>query len=181
MKHYFQSNHSLLSSLFVLVWMLTACGYRFPTSTVQVDTPLKNSLLQITGEGTLNNPQLTFVLRDRLQTRLGLLTQSSGASTEGKSTVLNIVLEPMIHTLVAEDSTGRSDQYRVTVRARPVVEGGKDRPSYPIVVGAASYYEPYISTSVPATRKRAEAEAMERLADTLVAILRSGLSDKSLP
>ena len=181
MKHYFRGSFFSLSSTLVLVWMLTGCGYRFPSSTVQVDTPLKNSLLQITGEGAHSNPQLTFMLRDRLQTRLGLREKDSGSRNGEGSTILNIVLGAFSHTLVAEDSTGRSDQYRVMVRAQPIIKGGQDIPSYPVVESSASYYEPHISTSVPATRKRAEAEAMERLADTLVAILSSGLSDKSPP
>lgn len=159
----------------LLSGLLAGCGYYFPGGHTQAKDTWKNCVLRITGEGTDTNSQLKFLLRDRLQTRLGLSGQEPqvGESSQDKVVILKIELEPVVHSLVAEDRYGRADQYRITVRARPIVEGRQGAPTYPVVLASATYYEPYVSTSVQATRKRAEAEALERLADSLVAILSS--------
>lgn len=172
-RHRFPYTFRWLPCIMLLTGFLAGCGgYHFPGSQVQAHPLLQESLLKISGKGAKANPQITFLLRDRLQTRLGLTGQARPTADGGKKQrILKIILEPMAHALVAEDRAGRADQYRVTVRAQPFVEGGEDVPTFPVVQGTASYYEAYVSTSVQATRKRAEAEAMERLADTLVAIL----------
>lgn len=134
----------------------------------------KNATLEIVTQGEDKNKGPTFLLHDRLQTRLGLSRQKQPANPQDKRTVLKILLEPIVHALVAEDRSGRADQHRVTIRARPVIEGIKDAPTYPVIKSSSTYYEPRISTSVEATRKRAEAEALERLTDTLIAMLKVG-------
>ena len=170
----FQRQRCSLLCLTLLTGLLAGCGYHFPGSRVQVDDSLKNSTLKITGKGATASPQLTFLLRDTLRTRLGLTGEKTKNGKKKQTTVLRIVLEPMKHTLVAEDRSGRANQYRVTVRAKPIVVGLQNGPTYASVQGVASYYEPIISTSVQATRNRAEEEALEQLAATLVAVLSGG-------
>ena len=154
----------------LLAGLLAACGYRFPGDLAETDGRWKNATVQIAGKGAEARPQLAYFLRDRLQARLGLNGPTAG---QEKAVVLKIILEPVRRALITEDSTGRANLYGVTVSARLVVEGEKGLPTYPTVRGAATYYEPTISTSVQATQKRAETEAMEQLADTLVALLSS--------
>ncbi|MEO5339220.1 MAG: LPS assembly lipoprotein LptE [Magnetococcus sp. MYC-9] len=158
-----------LMSLFVaLAWLPAACGYHFPGSTPQTESRWQNATLHIVGKGAEQKPQLTFMLRDRLQARLGFNGAVGGTSP---GLVVKLFLDPMERSLITEDRAGRANLFRMTLRARPVAEGEKGLPAYPVVHGTASYYEPYISTSVQATQQRAETEAMEQLADTLVAVL----------
>ena len=164
------SRRTLLLALALLAWLPTGCGYQFPGSAIQSDDRWKNSTLHVTGPGAEAQPQLAFLLRDHLQTRLGLHGPASG---QEKGVVLKIVLEPVERTLITEDRSGRANRYRLTIHARPIVEGDKNAPTFPRIQGVSTYYEPYISTSVQATQKRAETEAMEQLADTLVALLSS--------
>ncbi|MBF0402211.1 MAG: hypothetical protein HQL90_15780 [Magnetococcales bacterium] len=153
--------------LSAMVW-LPACGYHFPGSVERVESRWQNARLQIVGPGATEQPQLAFVLRDRLQARLGFEGVADG---QGSGVTLKINLGLMERQLVTEDRTGRANLFRLTIRAKPVAEGGEGLPKYPLVHGTASYYEPFISTSVQATQKRAETEATEQLADTLVAVL----------
>lgn len=157
-----------LLALVLLAWLPAACGYHFPGSQVQTNAQWKNSTLQIIGQGAEQNPQLAYLLRDRLQTRLGLHGPAPG-QTDG--VVLKIILQPMQRTLVTEDRTGRANLFRLTLQAKPVAEGSTGLPTYPTVHGTSTYYEPFVSTSVQATQQRAEKETMEQLADTLVALL----------
>lgn len=170
----FQHRDYWLPCFVLLAGLLSACGYYFPGSSTQAGNIWKDSVLRVTGVGVENNPQLIFLLRDRLKTRLGLRGQEPKVGSQEKKIILKVLLEPVVHSLVAEDRSGRADQYRVTARAQLFVEGRENMLNYPVIRGTASYYEPHISTSVYTTRKRAEAEALERLADSLVAILSSG-------
>lgn len=164
-----------------MLFLPTACGYRFPNQPqpniqTSTDSTLQNSLLHITGSGSNDNPRLTFLLREKLQTQLGLnrhLTQK----TEGVP-ILEIQLQPVERTLLSEDHSGRANQYRIVIRAKPILKGSKNAPLYPLIQASTSYYEPRISASVQATRMRAETEAMERLADALTAVLSSDFQPK---
>lgn len=157
-----------LLALLLLASLLTACGYAFPGSQTQVHDRWKNGRVQVLGQGAEQNPPLAFVLRDRLQARLGL---QGGGDGQKEGLLLKILLQPMQRTLVTEDHAGRANLFRITLQAKPVVEGNTELPSYPTVQGTATYYEPFVSTSVQATQTRAEREAMEQLANTLVAVL----------
>lgn len=161
---------TLLLTLALLACWPAGCGYQLAGSPTQADNRWHKSTLHVTGAGAEAHPQLAFLLRDHLQARLGFNGPTGG---QEKTTVLKIVLERVERSLVTEDRTGRANRFRLTIRAKPIVEGDKSAPRYPHVQGVSTYYEPYISTSVQATQKRAETEAMEQLADTLVALLSS--------
>ncbi|MEO5363652.1 MAG: LPS assembly lipoprotein LptE [Magnetococcus sp. DMHC-8] len=159
---------ALLPGIALLACLSAACGYHFPGDQTRTDERWKNATLQIVGKGADDKPQLAFFLRDRLQARLGLQGPGDG-QPPGKT--LKITLTPVRRALLTEDRSGRANLYQVAIQAHLTVAGEPGLPTYPVVQGAATYYEPYISTSVQATQRRAETEAMEQLADTLVALL----------
>lgn len=166
-----QHRNTLFMVLTVCVtWFLAGCGYHFPGSQVSLTKEWQNSVVQVTGDGVKANPQWGYMLRDKIESRLGISGGGAGQGDE-QVTTLNIILEPQEHTLVVEDRYGRGDQYRVFFRAKPVIEGVKGAPTYAMVESSATYYEPSVSTYVHATRRRAESEALQQLADSLVAIL----------
>ncbi|MEO5352989.1 MAG: LPS assembly lipoprotein LptE [Magnetococcus sp. XQGC-1] len=160
----------LLLAIALLSGLPAGCGYQFSGSALQSDARWNNSTLQIIGPGAEAQPQLAYLLRDHLQARLGLQGAATG---QEKGKLLKIVLERVERVLITEDRAGRANRYRVTIHAKPIVEGETGAPTFPRLQGTSTYYEPYISTSVQATQKRAETEAMEQLADTLVALLSS--------
>ena len=159
---------ALLLALLLLAWLPAACGYHFPGSRTQTDGRWQNSTVQIIGSGATQDPPLAFVLQERLRARLGF---NGPSGSQEQSTRLKIILEPPQRALITEDRAGRGNLFQITIRAQPVAEEGAGLPRYPNVRGTATYYEPYISTSVQATQQRAKTEAMEQLADTLVALL----------
>lgn len=177
----YHHTYRLLLGITLSAWILTACGYHFPGDRAQTHTMWRGTPLVIVGEGALHNPQHTFLLHDRLQTRLGLSAHvPSTAPTRQPAPAqarLTIVLEPVRHTQVTEDRFGRTDRYQVTIQAQPVVEGKPGALLYPTVKATSLYYEPRISTSALEVRKRAESEALDRLTDSLVAILSSRITD----
>ncbi|WP_193771249.1 LPS assembly lipoprotein LptE [Candidatus Magnetaquicoccus inordinatus] len=166
-----------LSHLLILALLfLPACGYRLPGSAVeQAESRWQNSSLQISGKGAEQNPQLVYFLRERLQARLGLQGAVSG---QEKETTVKITLSTIERALVTEDRSGRANLFRISVNARLHIEGDSQAPKFPSAIhGSATYYEPFISTAVQATRKRAETEAVEQLADTLITLLSSTWPD----
>ncbi|MBF0463002.1 MAG: hypothetical protein HQL87_16655 [Magnetococcales bacterium] len=160
----------LVLILVLLAWLPAACGYRFPGDMAETDGRWQHATVQITGKGATDKPQLAFALRDRLQARLGFNGPVGG---QEKRVVLKIILEPVQRSLLTVDSAGLANLFQITIHAKPMVEGDKSLPTYPAVHGTATYYEPVISTSVQATQRRAETEAMEQLTDTLIALLSS--------
>ncbi|MBF0182910.1 MAG: hypothetical protein HQM06_00770 [Magnetococcales bacterium] len=164
------------SLLLLVLFLLAGCGYRFPGADAQPDGRWRNSTLQISGKGAEQNPQLVYFLRERLQTHLGL--QGAAAGQEKVSTI-KLSLGLVERALVTEDQAGRANLVRISISARLNIEGVADAPAFPsVVTGTTTYYEPFISTAVQATRKRAETEAVEQLADTLIALLSSSWPDK---
>jgi outer membrane lipopolysaccharide assembly protein LptE/RlpB len=154
---------------------LAGCGYRLPGADAQPDGRWKNSTLQITGKGAEQSPALVYLLRERLQAHLGLQGAQAG---QEKTSTITLNLSTIERTLVTEDRTGRANLFRMTVSARLSIEGDARAGKFPSAIhGSTTYYEPFISTAVQSTRKRAETEAVEQMADTLITLLSSSWSD----
>ncbi|MBF0126015.1 MAG: hypothetical protein HQM02_02285 [Magnetococcales bacterium] len=162
-------------TLWLLVaWMIGGCGYRFPADRNANDQHGRWAQTHLTVEGvktTLRSDAvLTRILDNILTTRMGPFA-SSPALKEARR--LRVRLDTVNRDLILEDSSGRANQYRMTITAQPMLEmdGKVTEPGYPSVKGVATYYEPASGTASQAARIRAETEAMNQLADALVAVL----------
>ncbi len=166
-------NH-LLSIGLLLASVITGCGYRFPAerSTTSEHGRWTQTVLTVEGvkTGLRSDAVLTRILNQNLTTRMGPFAPSHSSKDPKR---LKVRLDAVNRDLILEDSTGRANQYRVTITAQPTLEinGKAQTPNYPTVKGVATYYEPTSGTASRAARIRAETEAMNQLADALVAIL----------
>ncbi|MBF0191040.1 MAG: hypothetical protein HQL99_07800 [Magnetococcales bacterium] len=158
----------------LMVWLLSGCGYRFPAERMNNQEHGRWEQTVLTVEGVHNGVRadavLTRMLDEILVTRMGPFATARSATDPRR---LRVRLDAVNRDLILEDSSGRANQYRVTITARPELEvDGKPRkPGYPLVKGVATYYEPSSGTASRAARMRAETEAMHQLADSLVALL----------
>ncbi|WP_420906543.1 hypothetical protein [Candidatus Magnetaquiglobus chichijimensis] len=180
-----------LTAALLALSLLAGCGYRFPgerlanteqgrwTRTVLVVedvSPAKDKeKLKVKSR---SDAVLTRILHENLTTRMGPF--AAGSSSAEGSKRLRVQLDAVSRDLVLEDSSGRANQYRVMITAHPVLEvdGKPSEPGYPSVKGVATYYEPSSGTASHAARMRAETEAMNQLADALVALLAEDFQPK---
>ncbi|MBF0213726.1 MAG: hypothetical protein HQM00_09215 [Magnetococcales bacterium] len=171
-----------LGGLMVLL-SLAGCGYRFPAERVAVHQGHWNkTVLTVEGVpgGVRGDAVLTRMLDEILVTRMGPFAPARSAEDPRR---LRVQMEAVNRDLILEDSAGRANQYRVTITARPVLElsGKAQEPAYPLVKGMATYYEPSSGTASRASRLRAETEAMDQLADALIALLAEDFKPRAKP
>ncbi|MBF0127678.1 MAG: hypothetical protein HQM02_10765 [Magnetococcales bacterium] len=160
--------------LLLCSWLVGGCGYRFPAErTISSEHGRwTQTVLTVEGvkSGLRSDAVLTRILDEILVTRMGPFAPARSADDPRR---LRVTLDEVKRDLILEDNSGRANQYRVTITAQPVLElEGKPRvPGYAMVKGMATYYEPASGTASRAARIRAETEAMNQLADSLVAVL----------
>ncbi|MBF0163324.1 MAG: hypothetical protein HQL97_13055 [Magnetococcales bacterium] len=180
-----------LTAALLALSLLAGCGYRFPGERLSSAEPGRwtKTVLVVEDVSQLKERDkikvksradavLTRILHENLSTRMGPF--ASGSSSAEGSKRLRVQLEAVNRDLVLEDSSGRANQYRVMFTAHPILEvdGKPQEPGYPAVKGAATYYEPSSGTASHAARMRAETEAMNQLADALVALLAEDFQPK---
>ncbi|MBF0421978.1 MAG: hypothetical protein HQL73_03190 [Magnetococcales bacterium] len=153
--------------VFFLASMTGACGYRFAGESKVLGQQWSNTTIQMEGPGTDSNPVLAQQIKDRLRTLLTL----SGSATDAPKHVLHLHLEPTHRTSILETSSGRSDQFELTIRVRPSLNEGSNRRNFPILTGLARYYEPKAGATTDAVRVKAEKEAVDQLIESLAAML----------
>ncbi|MBF0294159.1 MAG: hypothetical protein HQL96_03140 [Magnetococcales bacterium] len=171
---------------------IPGCGYRFPGERGAETSSGRWAQTVLTVEGVKPKSQhrkdseslalfqeaglqrqdavLTRILDNILTTRMGPFAQATSAKEARR---LRVQLDAVTRDLILEDRSGRANQYRITITARPILEenGKTIEPGYPLVKGVATYYEPASGTASQAARLRAQTEAMNQLADSLVALL----------
>ncbi|MBF0418268.1 MAG: hypothetical protein HQL86_08475 [Magnetococcales bacterium] len=176
-----------LSAALLTLALLAGCGYRFPGDVVTSEQGRWTQTVLIVEDVTQikdklkvksrSDAVLTRILHENLNTRMGPFATVSSAEVSKR---LRVQLEAVNRDLVLEDSSGRANQYRVQITAHPILEmDGKPLvPGYPAVKGSATYHEPSSGTASHAARIRAETEAMNQLADALVALLAEDFQPK---
>ncbi|MBF0180492.1 MAG: hypothetical protein HQM03_10765 [Magnetococcales bacterium] len=180
-----------LACLALLGGGISGCGYRFPGERGPEAGSGRWAQTALTVEGVKSTPHrkdtealtrfqeaglqrqdavLTRILDNILTTRMGPFAPAT-SSQEARR--LRVQLDAVTRDLILEDRSGRANQYRITITARPILEenGKAVEPGYPLVKGVATYYEPASGTASQAARLRAQTEAMNQLADSLVALL----------
>ncbi|MBF0429381.1 MAG: hypothetical protein HQL94_10695 [Magnetococcales bacterium] len=166
-----------------LTWLVTGCGYRFPADRATTEEHGRWTQTLLTVEGTKSilrsDAVLPRILDDMLTTRMGPFAPMQSGQ---ESRRLRVRMDAVTHELILEDSSGRANQYRVTITAQPILEvdGKPKEPGYPQVKGVTTYYEPGSGTASRAARSRAETEAMTQLADALVAVLAEDFQPKAV-
>lgn len=164
----------LLFLLVIFFQVTTGCGYRFPADRLTTAEHGRWNATVLTVEGVKtglrSDAVLTRILNENLTVRMGPFAPGRSIDDPRR---LRVRLEAVTRDLILEDSSGRANQYRVTITAQPILEleGKVQVPGYPFVKGVATYYEPSSGTASRAARIRAETEAMNQLADALVAVL----------
>ncbi|NGZ07352.1 MAG: hypothetical protein G8237_13465 [Magnetococcales bacterium] len=168
--------HALLCRIGVAGPLLLAgCGYQFPAERLaesQTASHWTHTLLNVENSpgGPRMEATLARVLEERLRTRLGPFASTRTSETTQR---LTVHLDSVQRELLLEDRSGRANQYRITLTARPVVEqDGKPRsPAYPAIKGVATYYESNSGTATQAARNQAENEALGQLTEALISLL----------
>lgn len=155
--------------LLLLALTLNACGYRFSGDTQQLGQQWANVTIKVEGAGAEDNPVLAQQIKDRLRS---LLAIPDHPTTDSKTNgTLRIQLEPTNRIRVLEDASGRADQFELTIKIRPVLENSTKTHAFPIITGAAKYYEPKAGASTIAIRAKTEKEALDQVIESLAAIL----------
>ncbi|MBF0273205.1 MAG: hypothetical protein HQL98_14235 [Magnetococcales bacterium] len=169
----------------LLLLLVSGCGYRFPADRMsdnQEHGRWGKTVLTVEGvqKGVRADAVLTRLLDEILVTRMGPFATGRSVTDPRR---LRVRLNAITRDLILEDSSGRANQYRVTITARPELEvdGKPQKPGYPLVKGMATYYEPSSGTASRAARMRAETEAMNQLADSLVAVLAEDFQPRQEP
>ncbi|MBF0421069.1 MAG: hypothetical protein HQL78_13005 [Magnetococcales bacterium] len=156
----------ILTLLFPTLF-LWACGYRFVGDVTQPGQQWANTTITMEGAGTDANPVLAQQIKDRLRT----LLSPSGQSSDAPKRSLRIQLDPTYRVSILETSSGRSDQFELTIKVHPVLlEGGTTR-RLPTLTGTSRYYEPKAGASTDAVRIKAEKEALDQVIDSLATLL----------
>ncbi|MBF0359060.1 MAG: hypothetical protein HQL70_10675 [Magnetococcales bacterium] len=165
------SRHPAILPLLILaVAVVASCGYHFPGDPGERSAVWQGTTLKIEGAGKKKHPVLAQILKGKLAEKLGI----SGKNTSNDSTVtLHIDLGIPARSLLLEDSSGRADQYQITITAKPTITGSDKPKNYPTVSGRTTYYELIGSATTKTARKSAETEALGNLADNLAAVLSS--------
>ncbi|MBF0142266.1 MAG: hypothetical protein HQL57_00490 [Magnetococcales bacterium] len=163
--------------ILLVTFTLSGCGYRFPGTSggVELAPELHGATIAITGEGAAEDPLLAKRLGQLLASRLGM--PLAGREATPSAARLQIELAKPERSLLSESGSGRTGQYRVVLVAQPVlVKDGKEaRGHYPQVRGSASHYQLGAGATNRATSLKAEEEALNQLADSLISILGGGL------
>ena len=171
-----KSLQNLLFPLLILGTFVTAgCGYRFPGDPVARAAVWKNTSIKIEGAGKKQHPILAQILKEKLTQKLGISQDSSSATNN--SATLHIELKQPERELILEDREGRADQYQITITAKPSISGRQNAPNYPTVSGRTTYYELRASATSQTAKNSAQTEALNSLADALVAVLSSQYRD----
>jgi outer membrane lipopolysaccharide assembly protein LptE/RlpB len=166
------SRYPCIYSLIILFTaLMSGCGYHFPGDTLERSAMWKDTTLKIGGDGNKQLPVMAQVLKGKLADRLGISAKNMTASDEGK--ILHIDLSLPERILILEDANGRSDQYQITITAKPKLTGRDDVPEYPTVKGQTTYHELRASATAQSAKISAQNEALNNLADALVAVLSS--------
>ncbi|OSM00139.1 LPS assembly lipoprotein LptE [Magnetofaba australis] len=162
--------------LVLLTLPLAGCfGYHFPGSpSARLPEDLQGAVARIAGPGATAHPRLARQLQERIINRLGLPWSRS----DGNNLILTIHMEPLQRDLRLENQAGRADHYRVTASAHAALAqpGAAPSKTWPSVRGSATYYELNVATANQVAREQAENEAMDQLADALVAMLSTRLN-----
>ncbi|MBF0590374.1 MAG: hypothetical protein HQL53_14730 [Magnetococcales bacterium] len=166
----------IISMLAVAALTLSACGYRFPGEKPAVPSGFENASVRIVGQGKSTDPLLARMLRERLETRLGV-GQGAVSSDADAGALIRVEMEPVNKVLILEDRQGRAKQYQVIVQAQPTLVPGNDATppvKYASVNGEASYFELRSVTASRTSQYQAEQEALDQLVDALVALIAAG-------
>ncbi|MGN7612160.1 hypothetical protein ACQZV8_08770 [Magnetococcales bacterium HHB-1] len=99
---------------FLVLFTLTACGYHFPGEQSAAFTgKLLNARIQISGPGAKKHPLLASILKENVETHLGITPNQS----RNASQVIAIYLQEITHTEVLENRQGLAEQYKVQISA----------------------------------------------------------------
>ncbi|MBF0137935.1 MAG: hypothetical protein HQL65_17020 [Magnetococcales bacterium] len=150
-----------------LIVLVQGCGYRFSGDESGSIPALRHARIRVEGAGAWHDPLMARLLRQNLETRLGIEPVS------GERPELVVRLDPVERIMHLEDRSGRADQYRITVQAQPqLIVGGKPVvPGYPLVKGVVVYNELRAVTASQSAREQAVSEALNQLTEELTAVM----------
>ncbi|MBF0177048.1 MAG: hypothetical protein HQL63_09410 [Magnetococcales bacterium] len=171
-----QKSRAKLSAVLLLTSFLGGCGYHFSEGSSGSSAAWRHTHVRVEGPGARNDPLLARALRQNLENRLGLAFPDAGRADDGKNTEkreLVIHLELAERSMHLEDRTGLADQYQISLRAQPqlMVGGTPAKPGFPQVKGVVIYNELRTVTASQAARDQAALEAMNQLAEEMMAVL----------
>lgn len=153
----------------VVAGVVAGCGYQFPGEQPIFPSWVVSSSLQVENTDPWVNPALAAHLEYRLRQRI-----SGGQMGHGDGEI-HVKLLPRKDTVLTVQTTGLALRQEVVLRAEVTVRRG-DKPIGPplaTVTGRALFSEPVGSNPLQSRTGRddAESEAMDRLVETITAVL----------
>nr|CRH07190.1 Conserved protein of unknown function [Candidatus Magnetococcus massalia] len=163
--------------LFALLLLAGCNGYHFTYMPEFGGDPLPPAKVKVIGVGAQEQPRLARLLEEQMQMRMG---GNEVRQAKASTTVLEVLLQPLKRTLRLQEKSGRSDQYRITVTARPVwlMHGKIANPTLPKVEARVNYYEMEAATTNQEAQDRAREEVINQLVENLTTILYEPPSQK---
>lgn len=157
------------SAMLMAVVLLTGCGYRFPGEAPLYPAWVHDASLQVKDYDAWENPSLAKHLDYRLRQRLEIQPGAAGQRE------IQVTLQPRKDTVLTVQTSGRAMRHEVALRAEVQIREGDKAVGPPLAVaeGRALFSEAPGSSPLQSRvgREDAEAEALERLVETITAVL----------
>lgn len=156
-----------------LAWALAGCGYHFPGDAPTTTLKWQQATIQVESTDRFNDPAMAEKLRNLLNHKLGVTGRESSGGHR-----LQVQLFNRTDQVVTVSRAGKTGKNQLMIEALPILirDGTPVKPPLTRVMGSAFYEEgPLSPLQIRSNRVSAEAEAMERLADALVALVTTEL------